>query len=73
LSKAILIPLQELDKRADELKKYQKRLIIAYCRTGHRSGIAAEMLQKLGYNVRSMEGGITRWDAEKLPVIKEKQ
>ena len=71
LSKAILIPLQELDKRADELKKYQKRLIIAYCRTGHRSGIAAAMLKKLGYKVSNMEGGITRWNAEKLPVVKE--
>ncbi len=73
LAHALLLPVQELERRVDELKNYQRKLIIVYCRTGHRSTIAAEILLKHGYNVRNMEGGITRWRAEQLPIINEHQ
>jgi rhodanese-related sulfurtransferase len=71
LAKAILIPVQELEQRVDELQKYKKQTIIVYCRTGHRSTSGTEILQKHGYNARNMEGGITRWKAEQLPVVTE--
>ena len=73
LAHALLLPVQELEQRVDELQKYQQKLIIVYCRSGHRSTAATEILQKHGYNVRNMEGGITRWIAEELPVVKENQ
>jgi rhodanese-related sulfurtransferase len=73
LSHALLLPVQELERRVDELQKYQQRLIIVYCRSGHRSTAATEILQKHGYNVRNMEGGITRWRAEQLPTVNEYQ
>ena len=73
LKKAILIPVQELEKRIDELNKYRGKEIIAYCRTGHRSTAATEILLKHGYNVMNMSGGITQWNVEKLPTVKEAQ
>jgi len=73
LAHALLIPVQELERRVGELQKYKSNLIIVYCRTGHRSANAAEILQKHGYNARNMEGGITRWRTEQLPVVKGKQ
>ena len=43
--------------------------IVLYCRTGGRSALAAESLQKLGFkNVRSLAGGITAWTNAGLPV-----
>jgi rhodanese-related sulfurtransferase len=73
LAHALLIPVQELERRGNKLQKYQQILIIVYCRTGHRSTTASEILQKHGYHVRNMEGGITRWRAEQLPTINENQ
>jgi rhodanese-related sulfurtransferase len=73
LAKAILIPVQELERRIDELQKYKQKSIIVYCRTGHRSMSGTEILLKHGYNARNMEGGITRWRAEQLPTVNENQ
>lgn len=43
--------------------------IVLYCRTGGRSALAAESLQKLGFTrVRSLAGGITAWTAAGQPV-----
>lgn len=42
----------------------RERPIVLYCRTGGRSALAAESLQKLGFTrVRSLAGGITAWIA----------
>ena len=73
LAGAILIPVQELDIRVGELTKYHDRTIVVYCRTGHRSTMAAGILQKHGFKVMNMEGGITRWRAERLPTVQRDQ
>lgn len=70
---AILIPVQELDDRVEELAPYRTKTIIAICRSGNRSGRAAALLTEKGYTVRNMVGGMLRWNAEKLPVVRENQ
>ena len=43
-------------------------MIICHCGGGGRSALAAETLQKMGYeNVRSMAGGLKAWKAAGLP------
>jgi phage shock protein E len=43
--------------------------IICYCGGGHRSLLAADNLQKMGYtNVASMAGGLRAWINEGLPI-----
>ncbi len=55
-----LIPIQELDRRIRELPKDRK--ILVYCRTGHRSATASEILDKNGFTqIYNMKGGITEW------------
>lgn len=50
------------DKKAD---------IVLYCGGGFRSALAAEVLQKMGYeNVSSMDGGWRTWMAADLPTEK---
>jgi len=59
---AINIPMQELSRRMDELKKYADREIICYCQTGSRSLFAAARLKKEGYTASHLEGGIAEWN-----------
>ena len=59
---ALHIPLHELRRRAEELRRHAGREIICYCQTGNRSVSAALVLRKLGFNASSMEGGIGEWN-----------
>lgn len=68
---ALLIPVQELETRIGELGAYKKKTILAVCRTGRRSGTAAEVLTKKGFRAKSVAGGMVKWNEEKLPVVKE--
>ncbi len=43
--------------------------IILYCGGGYRSALAADNLQKMGYqNILSMKGGWTAWNEKNAPV-----
>lgn len=43
--------------------------IVVYCQSGYRGGIAAVMLNLLGYtNVRNLAGGVNAWNAAGLPL-----
>ncbi len=55
----INLPVQELEGRIDELEKYKSKEIFVICRTGHRSGIATEILIKHGFNAINVLGGMT--------------
>jgi rhodanese-related sulfurtransferase len=60
---AILIPLQELDNRLNELNKDEKYLVV--CQSGNRSSQASEILIKNGFNdIYNMTGGMGSWTFE---------
>lgn len=42
--------------------------IYVYCRSGRRSLTAARILDRLGYNVVNLNGGIIKWKEEGLPI-----
>lgn len=65
-----LIPVQELESRIKELDAVKKKTIITYCRSGHRSKQASEILAKTGFKVINMDGGIIAWNANGLPTEK---
>jgi rhodanese-related sulfurtransferase len=71
LQGAILIPVQELKNRMAELNPYKSKTIIAYCRTGHRSSLATDMLRGEGFTVMNLTGGITLWNEKMLPVTRK--
>ena len=61
---AILIPYDEILQKAEGVLTDKDKLILAYCRSGRRSKLAAEELVKLGYtNIREF-GGIIDWPYE---------
>ena len=68
LSNAVLIPVQELAERIGELDQYKSQPLLVYCRSGNRSKEASDLLVENGFNVTMMNGGITAWVDEGLPV-----
>ena len=73
LAGAILIPVQELEARVNELEPYKDKTIIAVCRSGNRSGRATMFLNGKGFKVMNMLGGMIQWNDERLPVVHEKR
>ena len=62
LGDEILVPLDQLADRADEITPPDGALVVAYCHHGIRSLNAAAMLQAAGHtNVASLAGGIDAW------------
>lgn len=65
------IPLGELDKRIDELKRYKDKPIVLSCRTGTRSSSALAILRKHQFSqVYRLKGGIVSWEQANLPIEK---
>jgi hydroxyacylglutathione hydrolase len=62
------VPLNRLLDRLDELPR--DRPLIVYCAGGYRSSIAASLLRRQGFpHVSEIAGGITAWEAARLPVL----
>ena len=62
---AVHMPLGSLDPR-----QFRTDVpVVAVCRSGNRSGKAAELLAQGGIDVVNMAGGMTAWAAAGLPVI----
>jgi rhodanese-related sulfurtransferase len=63
---AHLLPLPALALRLDELPKDTP--IVCVCRSGSRSGVAAEQLARKGFaNVLNLAGGMLGWARAGLP------
>lgn len=56
------IPLNQLNKRAEELRKFKDKEIVCYCRSGNRSLTAALLLHKQGFNAANLRGGLNHWN-----------
>jgi rhodanese-related sulfurtransferase len=46
------------------------RHILVNCRSGARSARACSLLQRHGYDVTNLAGGILAWDMAKTPVAR---
>jgi rhodanese-related sulfurtransferase len=67
---ALLIPMQELSTRVDELAAWRDKPIIVHCHHGVRSLRVAHWLRERGFSgARSMRGGIEAWSAEIDPSV----
>jgi phage shock protein E len=49
VNEAVNIPYEEIGARIDEVTEDKEAVIYLYCRSGRRSGIALETLQRAGY------------------------
>lgn len=67
---SINMPVDQLIIKVSELSRTAQKYIVL-CRTGNRSAMAADMLIQSGApSVKVLDGGMTRWQKETLPVIR---
>lgn len=54
------IPLGLIEFRLQDIDKSKEHILV--CRSGNRSGMAANLLESHGYQVINMDGGMLEWD-----------
>lgn len=59
---AVLLPVQELEQRIDELNEHKEKEIIVICRSGNRSQTGTRILISHGFNAVNMLGGMKAWN-----------
>lgn len=63
IENSINIPLQNLMYNIDDIESYKEKNIIIYCRSGHRSITACNLLSMEGFSkVYNLEKGIIEYD-----------
>ncbi|MGN1319139.1 MAG: rhodanese-like domain-containing protein [Lachnospirales bacterium] len=66
IENSLLIPLDTVEKNAEKIIPDKNKPVLIYCRSGRRSAIAGEILEKLGYKNILDFGGIMDWPFEKI-------
>lgn len=69
LPDSVLIPLPELDERADELEALRGRPVVVYCHHGVRSLDGAAYLIAKGLEAVSLKGGIDLYSRQVDPTL----
>lgn len=67
---AILIPVQDLEDKLDQLSAFRQKSIVVICRSGNRSAYGTTMLRAKGFAALNMTGGMIRWNAEGRAVVR---
>ena len=62
---SILIPINELEDRLDELNDYKENTIYVVCRSGNRSGFGKDILNENNFTAVNVDGGMLDWKADK--------
>lgn len=61
---AVLLPVDEISSKAEEVLKDKNAKILVYCRSGNRSATASRTLLGMGYENVYDFGGIIDWPYE---------
>lgn len=71
LENSVLIPVQRLQSRMDELAAFSDEPILIYCATGNRSTVASKLLIDKGFTrIFNLRHGIKDWAKKKYPIVK---
>jgi len=66
---SINIPHNSLASRVNELEKYKESLIVITDQMGQHAGSAGGILNKEGFDIRRLAGGIAQWRHSNLPLV----
>ena len=61
---AVLIPVDDIADKAEQILTDKSETILVYCRSGRRSALAAQTLSDLGFTAVYDFGGIIDWPYE---------
>ena len=67
---SINIPHNKLNERISELEKHRSKTVIVVDKLGQHAGSAGKSLKDKGYSVARLQGGISEWIGQNLPVVK---
>jgi len=68
---AINVPHGELTPAHDAVRAWKERPVVVYCRSGRRSAIAIEALEKGGFSrVQHLEGDMLGWEAQQRELVR---
>ncbi len=71
IAQAMLMPLEQLKQKTEQISDYKNKPVMTICRTDRRSSEAAKILIDLGFeNVKVVRMGMTDWNKHNYPVIK---
>ncbi|PCJ85441.1 MAG: sulfurtransferase [Thiotrichaceae bacterium] len=66
---SMLLPLEQLEQRIDEISDYYERTVVCICRTDRKSAKAAQILAEKGFaDVHVAKMGMTNWNKNAYPV-----
>lgn len=69
---ALNIPFAKLNDRVTELEKHREKTIVVLDKIGQHTAAASKILAEKNFTVVRMQGGMSEWQAQSLPVIKGK-
>ncbi len=64
IENAVLLPVNDISSKAEEVLTDKDAKILVYCRSGNRSATASKQLIKMGYTDVYDFGGISTWPYE---------
>ena len=68
---AVNVPHGALESRLGELEKYKAKKVTIVCKMGQHSGVAGALLRKAGFaEVSRLNGGMSEWRNQNMPVVK---
>lgn len=66
------IPEADLDAKIAEIQKYKEKPVVVVCNVGMSSKSVSKKLKQHGFeDVYRLDGGMSTWESEKLPVVKK--
>jgi len=66
------MPFAKIASRASELEKHKAKVIILTDKVGQHAGKIGKTLGGSGYQVRRLQGGVSEWASQGLPLVKKK-
>lgn len=67
---AVHIPHGEVAERVGELAPYKDKPLIVADKLGQHAGPVGRLLKQQGFQVRRLQGGMSEWANQNLPLVK---
>ncbi|MFA0812888.1 rhodanese-like domain-containing protein [Microbulbifer epialgicus] len=69
---AVHIPYGEVAERIGELEPFKDKMLIIADKMGQHAGPVGRELKQKGFQVRRLQGGMSEWSNQNLPLVKGK-
>lgn len=69
---SLSIPHNKLAEQLPQLESHRNKTLILVDKMGQHAGAAGRTLKAKGFTVNRLQGGISEWQAQSLPLVKGK-